>query len=170
MLIIKGIKCLRLLIAIFCLCHINVMFAQKSLPSVNVEGLDGETINIKSLHNDKPIIISFWGITCKPCLLELNSLNDQMDEWLEEVDFDIIAVSIDDSRFSSRAKAMAKGYGWRFTTVFDKNQELKRAMNVSFTPHTLIFDAEGNMVYSHTGYTPGSEIELLDKLREISKR
>ena len=41
-------------------------------------------------------------------------------------------------------------------------------MNVSLTPQTFIVDAEGRIVYSHSGYTLGSEQELLDKLIEIS--
>lgn len=103
----------------------------------------------------------FWGVTCKPCITELNTLNEVLEEWREEVDFDIVAASIDDSRFTSRARSMAQGYGWEFTCIFDKNQDLKRAMNVSLTPQTFIIDAEGNVVYAHSGYTPGSELELL---------
>ena len=41
-------------------------------------------------------------------------------------------------------------------------------MNVSLTPQTFIVDAEGMIVYSHSGYTPGSEQELLDKLLELA--
>ena len=100
--------------------------------------------------------------------MELNALNDQMEEWLEEVDFDIVAVSIDDSRFSSRARSMVQGYDWQFQAVFDENQDLKRAMNVSFSPQNYIFDAAGKMVYSHSGYTPGSEQELLEQLKKIA--
>ena len=32
----------------------------------------------------------------------------------------------------------------------------------------FIVDEEGKIVYSHSGYTPGSEQELLDKLLEIA--
>ena len=31
-------------------------------------------------------------------------------------------------------------------------------------------DAEGNIVYSHTGYSPGSEEELFDKILELKKK
>ena len=98
-------------------------------------------------------------VTCKPCITELNALNEVMEEWLEDVDFDIIAVSVDDSRFSSRARSMAQGYDWQFKCVFDKNQDLKRAMNVSLTPQTFITDASGKIVYSHSGYTPENDGE-----------
>lgn len=148
----------------------GLLKAQSSLPDVKVENMEGRQVSVRSLVSGKPFIISFWGVTCKPCLTELNALNDQMEEWLEEVDFDIVAVSIDDSRFSSRARSMAQGFDWQFKAVFDKNQDLKRAMNVTFTPHTFIIDAKGNVVYSHTGYTPGSEQELLEKLKELAAK
>ena len=148
----------------------GLLKAQSSLPDVKVENMEGRQVSVRSLVSGKPFIISFWGVTCKPCLTELNALNDLMEEWLEEVDFDIVAVSIDDSRFSSRARSMAQGFDWQFKAVFDKNQDLKRAMNVTFTPHTFIIDAKGNVVYSHTGYTPGSEQELLEKLKELAAK
>ena len=141
----------------------------QDLPDVNVEDMDGETVSIREVAGGRPAIISFWGVTCKSCITELNALNEVMEEWLEDVDFDIIAVSVDDSRFSSRARSMAQGYDWQFKCVFDKNQDLKRAMNVSLTPQTFITDADGNIVYSHSGYTPGSEYELYDKLMELSE-
>ena len=144
------------------------LVSAQTLPDVKVEDISGETVSIRSVVKDKPAIISFWGVTCKPCIAELNALNDVMEDWLTQVDFDIIAVSVDDSRFLARAKSRTQGYGWQFHCVFDKNQDLKRAMNVSLTPQTFIVDKSGQIVYSHSGYTPGSETELLDKLLEIS--
>lgn len=146
---------------------LSVNLYSQTMPNVQVEDMVGRQVNTASIVGDKPVILSFWGITCKPCLIELNALNECMEEWKEEVDFDIIAVSIDDARFVSRARSMAKGHDWQFTCLFDKNQDLKRALNVSFTPHTFILDSKGKVVYSHTGYVPGSEEELFEKLKEL---
>ncbi len=151
---------------LFALLGIGMTQAQE-MPDVKVENANGEQISTRSLVDGKPFILSFWGVTCKPCITELNTLNEVMEEWKEEVDFNIVAVSIDDTRFSSRARSMAQGYDWQFTCVFDKNQDLKRAMNVSLTPQTFIIDGKGKIVYSHSGYTPGSELELLEKLKEL---
>lgn len=148
---------------------INIGFSQSVWPNVKVENINGDIVNTKDVTEGKPAIISFWGVTCKPCMTELNALNDLMEEWQEEVDFNIIAVSIDDSRFTSRARSMAQGFQWGFVCLFDKNQDLKRAMNVSLTPQTYIINGKGEVVYSHTGYTPGSEYELFEKLKEVSK-
>lgn len=103
----------------------------------------GEQVNTQKILGGKPAIVSFWGVTCKPCLTELNTLNELLDEWREEVDFNVIAVSIDDSRFTARARSMAQGYDWNFICLFDKNQDLKRAMNVTLTPHTFVIDGNG---------------------------
>ncbi len=141
----------------------------QTMPDVKVEDAAGEIISTRQLVDGKPFIVSFWSLTCKPCIMELNALNDQLDEWREQVDFKVVAVSVDDVRASSRARALANGRAWDFTCLFDKNQDLRRAMNVSLTPQTYVVDGKGNIVYSHSGYTPGSELELLDKLKEISK-
>ena len=150
-------KKISFLMGVFFVFSTLVAYAQV-LPDVKVENTRGEIISTKTLVDGKPFILSFWGVTCKPCITELNTLNELLEEWREEVDFNIVAVS------------MAKGFGWDFICLFDKNQNLKRVMNVSLTPQTYIVDGNGKIVYSHSGYTPGSELELLEKLKELQKK
>lgn len=156
-----------LTLAVLLLAGIGTAFGQ--LPNVKVENAKGAIISAASLGNaKKPIIMSFWSTTCKPCIQELNAMNDLLDDWLEEADFQIVAVSTDDARSASMAKALVNGNGWdRFTVLFDKNQELKRALNVNMTPHTFIFDKNGKIVYSHVGYTPGTEDEYIKKIKSL---
>ena len=140
----------------------------QTLPDVKVENQEGKTVSIREVVDGTPMIISFWSTTCKPCIMELNAINESLYEWTEEVDMKVVAVSVDDARTLSRARAMTQGQGWDdFTCLYDKNQDLKRAMNVSLTPHTFIVDGKGNVVYSHSGYTPGSEQELFEKILKL---
>ena len=140
----------------------------QTLPDVKIENQEGKVISTKSLADGTPMIISFWSTTCKPCIMELNAINDNLYDWLEEVDMKVVAVSVDDARTVSRARAMTKGQGWDdYVCLYDKNQDFKRAMNVSLTPHTFIVDGKGNIVYSHSGYTPGSEQELFEKIKAL---
>ena len=141
----------------------------QQLPDVQVENSEGRKISIRSLAGQKPLIISFWSTTCKPCIQELNAINDQIEDWREEADFEVIAVSVDDVRMKAKAKAMATSKGWEFTCVYDANQDLKRGMNVNLTPHSFVVDKKRNVVYSHSRYTPGSEQELLEKVIKLSK-
>ena len=147
---------------------VGVGASAQSLPDVKIENQEGKVISTKSLADGTPMIISFWSTTCKPCIMELNAINDNLYDWLEEVDMKVVAISVDDARTVSRARAMTKGQGWDdYVCLYDKNQDFKRAMNVSLTPHTFIVDGKGNIVYSHSGYTPGSEQELFEKIKKL---
>ena len=157
-------KLLFLMLAVM----VGVGASAQSLPDVKIENQEGKVISTKSLADGTPMIISFWSTTCKPCIMELNAINDNLYDWLEEVDMKVVAISVDDARTVSRARAMTKGQGWDdYVCLYDKNQDFKRAMNVSLTPHTCIVDGKGNIVYSHSGYTPGSEQELFEKIKAL---
>ena len=157
-------KLLFLMLAVM----VGVGASAQSLPDVKIENQEGKVISTKSLADGTPMIISFWSTTCKPCIMELNAINDNLYDWLEEVDMKVVAISVDDARTVSRARAMTQGQGWDdYVCLYDKNQDFKRAMNVSLTPHTFIVDGKGNIVYSHSGYTPGSEQELFEKIKEL---
>ena len=159
---------IKVLMALAIMSMASDAFGQ-TLPDVKVENARGEEIRIRSLVNGKPLIISYWSIACKPCIQELNAINDVIEEWREEADFDVVAVSVDDVRMQASAKAKATALGWDFICIYDTNQELKRAMNVNLTPQSFVVDAAGNIVFSHSGYTPGSEELLFEKILEITE-
>ena len=142
----------------------------QQLPDVKVETAQGKIVSVRDLVQGKPLIIAYWSIACKPCIQELNAINDVIEEWREEADFVVVAVSVDDARLKATAKAMATARGWDFICIYDDNQDLKRAMNVSLTPQSFVVDGNGKIVYSHSGYTPGSEEELFDQILKLKKK
>ena len=146
--------------------------AYAQVPSVTVENAKGESVNTKTLLEEgKPMIVSFWSTSCKPCIRELDAVYDAMPDWLEQVDFNVVAVSTDDSRLLAKAKSFAEGRGWgeEYTLLFDKNQDFMRAMNVAVVPHVFVLDSKGKVVYSHTSYVPGNELELFEAIKKCSK-
>lgn len=149
-------------------CSFWGLSAQKQLPKVNVENLKGETISIQQILADSvPVVLSFWSTTCKPCIQELDAMAEQYDDWQKDFKFKVIAISVDDSRAASKVKALAGGRGWPFEVLLDKNQDLKRAMNVNSIPQLFILNKKGRVVFAHSGYTPGSEAEVYDVLKEM---
>lgn len=146
--------------------------ASAQVPSVSVENAKGEPFNTKTLLNDgTPMIISFWSTSCKPCIRELDAIYDALPDWMEEAKFRVVAVSTDDNRLLAKARSFAEGRGWGddFVLLFDKNQDFMRAMNVSVVPHVFVLDGKGKVVYSHTSYVPGNELELFDAIKKIAK-
>ena len=51
----------------------------------------------------------------------------------------------------------------------DENSELAKSLNISSIPFVMIV-ADGKTVYSHTGYTPGSERLLVEKALSFIKK
>lgn len=143
-------------------------YAQKSIPSVNVKTIQGENFNTSEIKNDgKPIIICFFATWCKPCMTELKNIADEYDDWREETGVKLYAVSIDDSRSSSKVAPLVKGQGWEYEILLDENSDFKRAMNVVDIPHTFVLDGEGNIVWQHTSYANGVEQEYIEQVRKI---
>jgi peroxiredoxin len=161
---------MKKILSLLCFVLAVATVSAQQLPDVKVENAQGKMVSIRELSNGKPMIIAYWSIACKPCIQELMTILDQIEDWKAEADFEVVAVSVDDARLKATAKAKANVFKDSFICLFDANQDLKRAMNVSLTPQSFVVDSKGNIVYSHTGYTPGSEQELIDKVIKISKK
>lgn len=140
--------------------------AQTSLPELELKSIEGKSINLKQYSKDKLIVYSFWATWCIPCMNELDAIAEQYDDWQEEVNFELVAVSIDDARTKSRIKPLVNGKGWEYMVLLDSNQALKRALNIANVPYVIIVK-NGKIVYSHSGYTPGSEEDLFEKLKTL---
>jgi peroxiredoxin len=160
------IRTLISLIVLYISVNVN---SQTTLPSIILKSADGDEIRLSDFTAlKKPLIISFWATYCNPCLQEFEAISDLYKEWKKEIDFEFIAVSIDDSRSAAKVKSLASGRNWPFVVLVDENQNVKRAMNVNDIPFCFLFDKNGKYVYRHSGYLPGDEYILLKELRKIS--
>lgn len=136
--------------------------AQK-IPSVELKDAKGTAVTTTSLIDHKtPFAITFWASWCRPCQMELEALTDMAPDWKEPVR--IYAICVDDARSISRAKALAANSDWPVTVLYDTNTKFAQAMDVSSIPHVFVFDKEGKRIYSHSGFIPGDENTLIEKL------
>jgi len=144
--------------------------AQKELPSVDIKTLDGEVINIQDFgKNGKITVISFWATWCSPCKRELDAIAEIYEDWQDEFDMELVAISTDDARQLAKVKPMVESKRWDYIVLSDVKQELQRAMNFQTVPMTFLIDANGQIVYTHSGYSPGDEYELEDKMKALRK-
>lgn len=143
--------------------------AQESVPSIQVKDMQGNLVDASTFQNDgKPIVISFWATWCKPCIRELNAINDMYVDWQDETGVKVIAVSIDDSRQSAKVRPFVTGEGWEYEVYLDENSELRRALNVNNIPHTFLLNGEGKIVWQHNGYMPGDEYNLYELIEKLA--
>lgn len=166
----------KTLLALFLACFSIMLLAQEKsrtlgkIPSVTVKTPDGQNFNTGDISNDgNPIIISFWALWCKPCIKELTSISDVYDEWVEDTGVKLIAVSIDDARSTAKVMPTVNGKGWDYEVLLDPNGDFKRAMNVNLIPHTFVVNGEGEIVWQHTSFSEGAELQLIEVVRKVKE-
>lgn len=130
------------------------------LPMVQLRDIHGATVNTAELSDNRPVIIAFFATWCKPCMRELQAIDEVYADWQDQTGVEMYIVSIDQGQDSKKVKPLVDGYGWDYRVLLDPNGELKRAMNVQNIPHVVVLDKNGTIVYNHTGYTEGSEQEI----------
>lgn len=144
-------------------------FSQSELPKVDLSTMEGSTETLRDITNKEGItVISLWATWCVPCLKELDAINEIYTDWQEETKVELIAVSVDDSRTIKRVKSLVNGKDWDFKVLLDTNADLKRALNASSIPLTILVK-DNKIVYKHSGYSPGAEYDLYEKIKKLSK-
>lgn len=142
--------------------------AQSNLPDVTLTNLEGKKISLAKDYSekDKLYVLSFWATWCTPCINELDEINDVQNEWKKDINFEVVAISIDDSRTQKRVKPLTSGKEWEFTILMDSNQDLKRALSIVNVPYTIVVK-NNKILHVQNGYVPGNEVELLEKLKSL---
>ena len=155
-----------------CMLLVSIGVAQEAnFPDITVRNIENKQIQSSEILNKEGFtVISFWATWCKPCIRELNNINDLYEEWTDEVNVEVVAVSIDDARSSAKVGVFVNSKAWPFDVYLDVNSDLKRALNINNIPHSIVVDKNGQIVREHSGYLPGDEYELYDELVEMQKK
>lgn len=156
----------KLLTLFFLVIFATTLHAQ--LPSVQVKTIDGKTIDTAKLcNNGKPFAVCFFATWCKPCNRELKAISEVYPDWQDETGMKIYAVSIDQGQNIQKVKPLVDAEGWEYDVLLDANSDFLHALGVQSIPHTLVLDGKGNIVTQHSGYTEGSENQIIEDVRNI---
>lgn len=138
------------------------------LPKITLTDIRGNSVALDTLTADgRPVIIDVFATWCHPCLRELAAIHEVWDDWQEEADVRLIAISIDEGQNASKVRPLADRNGWKWQVLLDPNSQLTRALGIQSIPYVMILDGKGNIAYKHLGYTDGAEEELLEKVKEL---
>ncbi len=161
----------RLIAVLFLVGITSTVFAQRTLPDVTIQELNGKKVNIQDYaKNDKVTVLSFWATWCVPCKKELDNISEYYEDWQEDYNMELVAISVDNARSATKIKTVVDSKGWEYEVLSDKNSDLKRALNFQAVPYTIVIDTDGNIVYTHDGYVEGDEYELEEVLKKLSSQ
>ena len=114
-------------------------------------------------------LILFQYQWCKNCIKELEAIAEIYEDWQDETNAKLIAISIDDSRNTSKLKPFINSKGWEYEIYHDPNSDFKRALGINQIPRTFLLNGKNEIISEHVGYTDGQEEELYDKIKKLIK-
>ena len=148
---------------------IEKVLGEQKLPEVSLNDVNGKKINVADYgKSGKVTVLSFWATWCIPCKKELTNISELYEEWQKKYNVQVVAVSIDDSRSAGKVKPYIESQRWTYEVLLDMNQDLKRALNIQSVPFTVVVDASGKVVSTHSGYVEGDEFVLEEELQKLT--
>ena len=140
----------------------NEMLGKEALP-FSVTDILGNSYSLESLKG-KVIVINFWFVECKPCVMEMPELNKLVDKFKgEDVVFLGFATN-DKSKIESFLKTKTFNYN-----IIAGSGEIANSYTVKAFPTHLIIDKNSIVTYSAVGLGPNTLKEIESTIEALIK-
>ena len=125
-----------------------------SVPKYKAEG---ETVSLEGMKGEGPVVLNFWASWCGPCIVEHPEITKLSK--LEGVR--VFGINYKDK--TDDAQRFLDRYGNPFTEIgVDEKGRAAIEFGVAALPETFVINAEGRVIYKHTGpIGPGDYDEKL---------
>jgi thiol-disulfide isomerase/thioredoxin len=140
--------------------------AVKPAPAVQLRLADGTLVRVQD-YKGRVILVDFWASWCPPCKTSFPAL-DALYQQYRQRGLEVFAVNVDERR--KDADTFLAEHPHVMPVVFDAKGESAKAFAIQGMPSSVIIDRQGNIRFTHTGYSAKvldsyrTEIDLL--LRE----
>ncbi len=105
-----------------------------------------------------------------PCFAELGSYAEHFAAWQQQVDFRLIAVSIDFPERFHKFQQVAREKKWPFPVYWDRTRAFKEILpgGLNGLPQVFLFDKKGKLVWQHRKYMPGDELAMFEEIKKVA--
>ena len=107
-----------------------------------MKDLDDNDLSLEQ-YRGKVVLLDFWAVWCGPCVAEMPNVK-QVYEKYKDANFQIIGISLDESRDKLVAYLETEGITW--PQFFDGNgwkNQVAQMYGINAIPHTYLIDGEG---------------------------
>jgi thiol-disulfide isomerase/thioredoxin len=125
-------------------------------PDVRLDYLDGGTQQLSELRGT-PVVLNFWSSTCAPCLQEMPAINKVAVANKGKVT--VVGVDVTDT--AQAGKDMVARTGVTYRNARDPRSEIFGVFGGTALPRTVLIDAGGTIVDTHSGALTESELNEL---------
>ena len=144
-----------------------VSFALICLFSANASGvfnnevktLDGNTIVLSEAIKGQFIVLDFWPIWSKPCLFSIPKVI-QLSEKYDNSQVQFVGVNVDSPKENDEKSHGVIPIDIPYTVIYDSTRAVLSELLVDAYPTLIILNKEGQVLYTHVGFSLGDEVEI----------
>lgn len=129
------------------------------IAKVKLKELNDQPIDLGQ-YEGKVVFINFWATWCKPCIQEMPTIESAQSKLKNEKIIFLLASNED----KDRIEKFIKKHKYNFNYVHLENLE---ELKIQALPATFIFNAEGKLKFSESGFRNWDDppnIELITKI------
>lgn len=131
----------------------------KTFEKVKLADLKGNSFSLKQ-YAGKTIFLNFWATWCKPCIAEMPTIEKAQNILNKEEVIFLMA----SSEATEEIDAFRKAHNFNFNYCLIQNSE---ELGIQSLPTTYIFNSEGKLVFSESGYRKWDEKSNIDTILKI---
>lgn len=109
-----------------------------------LETLDGGTVQLSEINEDKGVILNFWGTWCAPCREEMPDMNEVYNEGHDE--YELVAVNVSEDEQQINQFLMSLDDNLSYPIALDRNRDVTKAYQIGPLPTTIAIDKNGVVV------------------------
>ncbi len=133
--------------------------SDKGINKVELTELSGAAIDL-SQYKGKVVFINFWATWCKPCIQEMPTIVQAQ----AELKADEVVFLFASNEEPAQIEKFAKRHDYNFHYVHLENME---TLNIQALPTTFIFNREGELKFSETGFRVWNDQVNVDLITKI---
>jgi peroxiredoxin len=80
--------------------------------------------------------------------------------------FTILGINQDSPKSVSKVRSYISSQKISYPVALDPNTQYLQKLNGQSVPYSLLYDSNGKLVYKHSGFLPGDEIEIEKQIEQ----
>ncbi len=129
------------------------------IAKVKLTELSGESIDLTQ-YEGKVVFINFWATWCGPCIQEMPTIASVQ----EKLNHKEVVFLLASNEEPAQIETFSSKRSYKFHYVHLDNME---ALNIQALPTTFIYNSEGKLKFSETGFRMWDEQKNIDLITKI---
>ena len=138
-----------------------------SAPNFTLQDLDGRMVSLSD-YKGKVVLLNIWATWCTPCVSETPSI-DKLNKMLEDEDFALLTVSIDEGGEKIVKNFMEKKK-LSFPVLLDPDGHVARLYRTTGVPESFIIRKDGTLDSKVVGARDWTAPKVIDYLHKLMQQ